>query len=328
MTVTVEAGVTLEQLASALAAHGQFLPVRPASGLGGTVGGMLAANDQGMLRHGFGTARDWLIGIAVVQADGTLARAGGRVVKNVAGYDLGKVFIGSLGTLGVIAEATFKLAPLPQAEAGRAVTVASPHAAAMLLLAARDESLALHSAELLSPPAAERVCGERRWAALLRVAGGSAAVARTLQDAGDLADGMHGNVIEVDVAGAMAAWEACFAPRGLAMRCSVLPSQVADAVDALAATDDDALISATLGAGVIRVRLPHSQANGLSDVDAVRRIVGEFGGHIMVESAPPELKATLDVFGAARGDFAIMRRLKDAFDPGRILAPGRFLGRL
>ena len=168
LTVTVEAGCTLSSLQAHLAAHGQFLPLDPPAGGDVTVGGVLAANAQGALRHGFGTARDWLIGIEVVQADGTVVRSGGRVVKNVAGYDMAKLYVGSLGTLGVIARATFKVAPLPVAETTIAVACRSAHAAGIVLLSAHDAGLALHSAELLSPAAASAVLGDKRWTALLQ----------------------------------------------------------------------------------------------------------------------------------------------------------------
>lgn len=328
MTVTVEAGVTLAQLASELAAHGQFLPLRPTDGSDCTIGGMLATNDQGTARYAFGTARDWLIGITLVCADGTLARSGGRVVKNVAGYDLGKLLIGSLGTLGVITEATFKVAPLPAADVAFASSFASPHACAMFLLAARDESLALNAAELLSPVAAESMIDSRRWSVFLRIAGGSGAVERTLRDVRELADSLRGDVADLAAVDAAAAWERCMAPAAVALRCAVLPSQVADAVDAIAELDEEALISATLGAGVIRIRYPHEPEAPSERIDDVRVVVARFGGSAVVERAPASVKAGIDVFGPSRRDFAIMGRLKDAFDPEGILAPGRFLGRL
>ena len=328
MTVTVEGGVTVAQLASALAAHGQFLPLRPADGSDCTIGGLLATNDQGMLRHAFGTARDWLIGITLVRADGIVARSGGRVVKNVAGYDIGKLLIGSLGTLGVIAEATFKVAPLPAAGVAFATAFASPHAAAMFLLAARDESLALHAAELLSPAVAESVIGSRRWSVLLKIAGGSGAVERTLRDVRELADALRGDVADLAEHDAAAAWERCMTPGGLALRCALLPSQVADAVDALAELDAEGLISATLGAGVVRIRYPRVPEASARRIDDVRAVVARLGGSAVVERAPASVKAGIDVFGPSRRDFAIMRRLKDAFDPEGLLAPGRFLGRL
>lgn len=114
MTATVESGVRMVDLQSELASHGQQLPLDPPGMELATIGGLLGADVSGPLRHAYGTARDWLIGIRVAHADGSVSKAGGRVVKNVSGYDMHKLYVGSLGSLGVIVEATFKLAALPR----------------------------------------------------------------------------------------------------------------------------------------------------------------------------------------------------------------------
>ncbi|HEX5479083.1 MAG TPA: FAD-binding oxidoreductase [Dehalococcoidia bacterium] len=332
LTVTVEAGCRLGALQAALASHGQFLPLDPpAAGDDATVGGVLAANAQGALRHRFGTARDWLIGTDVVQGDGTLVHAGGRVVKNVAGYDMTKLYAGSLGTLGVIARATFKVAPLPAAETTLAVSCRSAHAAGIVLLSAHDAGLALHCGELLSPAAAALVLGDERWTALVRVSGGARAVERSVREIRDFADGLQETASEREPAPAWAAWGAAFAPAGLSMRASVAPSAVPDAVDALdeALAPAGAVISATLSAGLVRIALP--EASDIAARDAYERaeeIARGYGGTLLVDAAPARLKAAIDVFGPARGDFPIMRRLKQQLDPGGSLAPGRFVGRL
>ena len=116
MTATVQAGMTLADFQAHLAKAGQWLPVDPPDPETVTIGGLLAKNLNGPRRFGCGTVRDWLIGVAVVLADGRLIRNGGKVVKNVAGFDLCRLFIGARDTLGIIVEATFKLLPLPEAE--------------------------------------------------------------------------------------------------------------------------------------------------------------------------------------------------------------------
>ena len=125
LTATVEAGISLAALQRELAPGGKFLPLEAPLAERATLGGILAANASGPLRYGYGLPRDWLIGISVVTADGVEAKAGGKVVKNVTGYDLNKLYIGSLGTLGVIVEATFKLAPRPAALAALAAGFSS-----------------------------------------------------------------------------------------------------------------------------------------------------------------------------------------------------------
>src|SRR5262245_9212476 len=117
MTVTAEAGMTLSALAGVLASQRQWLPLDPACQNDMTIGGLIAADRSGPLRFAYGKVRDWLIGVRVVTADGQVIRGGGRVVKNVAGYDLPKLFAGSFGSLGLVVEATFKVRPLPEREA-------------------------------------------------------------------------------------------------------------------------------------------------------------------------------------------------------------------
>src|SRR6185295_5876810 len=116
LTVTVQAGMRLAALQARLGAEGQMLALDPAAADRATIGGLIAANASGPLRLVYGTARDLVIGTRVVNADGVISKAGGRVVKNVAGYDLNKLYVGSLGTVGVVVELSFKLHPLPQAQ--------------------------------------------------------------------------------------------------------------------------------------------------------------------------------------------------------------------
>src|SRR5262249_8362846 len=123
MTVTVEAGVTVAELQRTLAERSQFLPLDPPLAARATLGGTVAANVSGPWRAGYGTAPDWLIGLRIAAADGQVVKGGGRVVKNVAGYDLCKLYTGSLGTLGVLYELTFKVMPRPEASAVAAVPV-------------------------------------------------------------------------------------------------------------------------------------------------------------------------------------------------------------
>ncbi|MEX0749916.1 MAG: FAD-binding oxidoreductase, partial [Dehalococcoidia bacterium] len=232
LTVTVEPGVRLDDLQTLLATSNQFLPLDPPCGNDATVGGLIASAAFGPLRHGFGTVRDWLIGVRVVHADGAISKAGGRVVKNVAGYEMTKLYTGSLGTLGVISEATFKLMPSPAARQTVAAYFHSPHAAATFAFAAQDAGLSLEAAELLSPPGAFAVLGQSRWAVLLRVGGSPGGVARTLREMTSLANGLHASVEHIDN-DAWRRWSDVFTPGELALRVSVQPFAVADAVEVL-----------------------------------------------------------------------------------------------
>ncbi len=329
MTVTVEPGVRLVELQRRLGEHGQFLPLDPACGGAATVGGVLAANAGGPLRHAFGTARDWLIGLRVVHADGSASKSGGRVVKNVAGYDMHKLHVGAHGTLGVIVEATFKLAPLPVMRRTVAWSCASSSVACMIALAAWDVGLALHRLEVLSPDAASAVAGASAWTLLAELAGGAAAVERSERDLGAIAARHDASPMATTDDAVWQRWRDAFQPQELSLGATVLPSQVAGAIEAIiASTNAPVQLSATVAAGVVRARI-----GGISDetaaalVERLRRELPE-GAALAVESASPGVKHRIDVFGATRGDFEIMRRLKEQFDPRGVLSPGRMLGRL
>lgn len=330
MTVTVQPGVRLSTLQSHLAAHHQFLPLDPAGDERSTVGGVVGANASGPFRHAHGTVRDWLIGIRVAHADGTVSAGGGRVVKNVSGYDMPKLYVGSIGTLGVISEMTFKLAPLPPEETAVQVACRSAGDAAALILRANDAGLAIHAAELLSPDAARHVISETAWTVLLRVAGVSRGVQRSLRDLRTLAADAGTSIKERPAGAVWPAWAAAFAPRALSARISLLPSDVAPAIDAITTVlgQHAAAISATVAGGVIRVVVDPPPTDEAMLVARLRAAIDTRGGTLLVDAASTATKREIDVFGPPRPEFAITKRLKELFDPERVLAPGRFWGRL
>jgi glycolate oxidase FAD binding subunit len=297
---------------------------------GPTVGGVIAADASGPLRHAHGTVRDWLLGIEMVLADGTAIRSGGRVVKNVSGYDLHKLFVGSLGTLGIITEATLKVMPSARADEVIAAGFRSPRAAASVILASRDAGLAVRAAELLSPAAAYALDGHHGWTALIRLGGSPAAVERSTRDLRALTAEAGGTVRDArrDV---WFDWQRLFAPDVLAVRISMRPSHIGEAVDVLDRRFAGASprISATVAAGLVRLQLtPGRDARVATLVERCREVALRYGGFAVVEAAPPSYKREHDVFGPLRSDAPIMRRLKEEFDPKRLLAPGRFVGRL
>jgi len=331
LTVTVEPGLRMDELQRALAVHGQFLPLDPPVAVESTIGGILGANAYGPLRHAFGTARDWLIGTRVVHADGSLSKSGGRVVKNVTGYDMHKLYVGSIGTLGVLVEATLKVAPLPHSESTLAIACRSASHGAELVLAAHDAGLALHAAELLSPPASHAVLGRSSWCALMRVAGGEGAVARSLREIDGAAAAAAAAIETLESATAWGAWSTVFRPRELSVRISVMPSRVGDAMQVLdrRLAGGSAQLSATVTAGLIRASLEaSSDGQAIAVLDAAHEVATQFDGSMVIDAAQTGVKIGIDVFGPTRSDFAIMSRLKDEFDPKRILSPGRFAGRL
>lgn len=329
MTVTVQAGAPLASVQAVLAKHGQFLPLDPPGAASATIGGIVAANAFGPSRHAFGTARDWLIGTRVAHADGSESKSGGRVVKNVAGYDMHKLYVGSVGTLGIIIQMTFKVAPLPHARRVCALAIGDAAMAGRIALAARDRGLALHALELLSPTAAHRIGAGSTWTLLFLVGGGGRAVDRTLREIDSLGRSCGASMAEPGEA-AWDAWSDAFSPGAVALRLSAAPSETATLVERLDRryAGDGARISATIAAGVTRVRFDDiPAARGPALVTIAREVAARHHGTCVIEAAPPAIKAAAgDVFGPRRDDFVIMRRLKDALDPGGVLSPGRFIG--
>ncbi|MFF4124981.1 FAD-binding oxidoreductase [Microbispora rosea] len=332
LVVRAQAGVTVEALARALAEEGQELALDvPVPGT--TVGGLLATGIAGPRRFRHGTARDLLIGVTVVLADGTIAKSGGKVVKNVAGYDLGKLFTGSYGTLGIIADATFRLHPLPAARAWVTATVERPVTETGQVMSAADVLLTAVPAVTESPlePSAVEIDWpdvEGPCTVAILVEGAAAAErGKTLCEL--MGEPMGGTA---EVAEEPPPWwnrlpssddDTLLELRiGVSSLPHLLPvmRQAADASGARPA------IRGSLAAGTLHIGLrglPHEIAGftGLVRDDAE----GMFGGRVVVLAAPPEAARRLDRWGHA-GALHLMRRVKERFDPDRRLSPGRFVG--
>lgn len=312
LTVTVRSGTPLASLREALRAHGQFLPIDPPHvGRGATVGGIIAANSDGFGRYRYGGIRDLLLGIRAALPDGTVARAGGRVVKNVAGYDLNKLFIGSLGTLGVIVEATFKILPIPPVVRAASATFASAGAAfgaadaivrtSLRPIAVVVERTADRHWRLVLAAAGEAAPVERAMAELARAAGTGGVAPETHDDAevvlGPLRelvdDGTPGSVVRVAVP---LSAQALFA-------------------EAAVRSDRDARIVADAASGIVLVELREEGA-----VDGLLAAARVLGGNGRIERT---MVARVDAASFEPPGAFLMRRLKDAFDPTGILEPGR-----
>ena len=341
LTVSVEAGVRLAGLQETLAPAGQFLAVDPPEP-GATAGGVIAANASGPRRLRYGTVRDLLIGVTVVLADGTVAHSGGKVVKNVAGYDLGKLFTGSLGTLGLIAEATFRLHPRQPASRVVRLEVDQPAQAGAAVLELLGCQLVPSALELAWPSQAEpgtllvlfegiEPSAQGQAEAAVRLLGGTGA-ARVLD--------------QEEAAGALATlgalpWQlAWWTGDGgvelpddeVGVKLACVPGELAGAVEDLrAAAERQRLRLAIAGRAastVLHAALRRGDAAALAAAvqDARERLAGR-GGSLVVLAAPPEVKRHLDVWGPIHGGtLALARHVKQRFDPNGTMSPGRFVG--
>ena len=354
MTVTVEAGITLAELQQELGAARQFVPLESPNDGRATVGGTLSTGSVGAMAHAYGPPRDWLIGIGVVGAGGLATKAGGRVVKNVTGYDLNKLYTGSMGTLGVIVEASFKVSPLQPEEcllavpfptmedataAGRAA-LSSP-AGPMTYLAV-THGLARHllssqTGVTLSQDLGEGVGG----LGLCFFYGREGAVRRRVEETSAILmdEGANG-VSLASSEGAQQArrwatdlgWRDDFVPT-LSLRISaqrrVIPS-VAEACLRVRLPETPPEVLVDPGFGTVRVLFwGESDDEGIIEaVEETRRVTGRLGATTVVEVCHPAVKGKMDVWGEEPGSMEIMRRIKEQFDPQGILNRGRFLGRM
>jgi glycolate oxidase FAD binding subunit len=348
LTVTVQAGIRLGALQERLRAEGQMLALDPAAADRATIGGIIAANASGPLRYLYGSARDLVIGTRVVNADGVISKAGGRVVKNVAGYDLNKLYVGSLGTLGIVVELSFKLHPLPQSEGVLLASFASIEAAAEAIAKIYRSPLNPAAIELLDARAAVEVRPDLRIAesGCLLVAVGAGfekAVDRQLRDMGEMCGAAETQTVR-DTDSIQPIWRglrelADPSAAGIALlKAAVPPARSAAALGVLrrAATDlgFSPALQARAGTGVVYLRLAPA-AWGAETIAALVTLVGRArdyargeSGSVVVEACPTEAKRDLDVWGDPGNAFSVMQALKRNLDPKGTLNPGRFVGRL
>ena len=323
--VRVQAGVKLETLQEKLAEADQMLALDPPE-RGATVGGMVAANASGPRRLRYGTVRDLIIGITVVLADGTVAKAGGKVVKNVAGYDLGKLFTGSLGTLGVIADCNFRLHPRPESARTVTVEVETPQAA-------RDAARAIVHSQVEATAVELHWDGETKLVSVLleSIPGGIEAKEERarflLEPFGEvrtLSDEEGDNLGPLDPPGTES--------EDVAVKISAPPAELTavleSTIDAAERRGVTARFTGHAGTGVTFAGLSGEEEALVEVVQEVRDIWTRRGGSVVVRSAPAPFKEKLDVWGPA-GDYGgLLRRVKEKFDPGYAMNPGRFVGGL
>jgi glycolate oxidase FAD binding subunit len=317
MTVTAEAGMPLAELNRQLATHRQFLPIESAFDTA-TVGGIVATNDSGPMRHRFGTPRDLLIGVTLAMTDGRLVKAGGTVVKNVAGYDLGKLVSGSHGTLAAIVDATFKLLPIPLAS----TTLVATYADGISLahdVAALDRS----QVELTAFDVSASSGG--RWILLMRMSSSPAATAAQATEARRL---LTSAPMEVSGDEERTLWEeqirAPWTNGGTIARLSWLPSKlpaVIAMVSRLAQSGCrvEAFTGRAVGSGLLQ--LEGDESTTASAIAALR--ASQDVGHVVVLRATSRLKSQVDVWGPASDTMEVARTLKRMFDPAEILNAGR-----
>ncbi|HEX2665334.1 MAG TPA: FAD-binding oxidoreductase [Candidatus Acidoferrum sp.] len=337
LTVTVEAGCTIETLQQTLARHGQRLALDPLWPGKATVGGILSTNDSGALRLRFGALRDLIIGVTIALADGTLASSGGKVVKNVAGYDLPKLVTGAFGTLGVITRAVFRLHPLPRLSRSFAISASNPEEAQKIVLAIQDSELA--PVALQSHFSAETspvidILFEGTEAGLDAQANQLGALCRSARSSLAQVHSEPRSASNPNARSCSSPWNArqdlwSFSnpAENAIAKVSALPADLARSTELIrhAAESSRAnwrlLVYAT-GLGWLRVAGPADALNRA--LTLLRADFEKMGGSLAVLHRPPNMQ-TFDAWGLSGDSLPLMRAVKSRLDPSGTLNPGRFV---
>ncbi len=336
LTVSVEAGMTAGGLAERLAGRRQWLPMDPPGWRRRTLGGMIATNAAGPLRARYGALRDLVLGVRFVQADGVVTWGGARVVKSVTGYDVPKLMVGALGTLGVLCELTLRLQPMPEAEQTWLAPFTSVEAAQAFAARVVNSPLQPMRLELLNE-AALRVCQAPSAPFGVAVAIGSAHPA--VREQGEaLAVLASGEKVRVAAVGEdlWTRYDAALTPAEdeVILRIGSLPSRLADTVEvierAFPAAERAVLITGCAALGSLRVAITGADVETVKRlVEEMRGLTADFGGAVVVESAPTSVRAAFDPWGPVEpAALGLMRAIKQEFDARGVLNPGRFVGGL
>jgi glycolate oxidase FAD binding subunit len=366
LTLSVEAGHSLNKLMGVLGDHQQFLPLFVPYFSKTTVGGTIASGVDSPLRQFYGTARDYVLGMEYVNGEGVLAKTGGRVVKNVSGYDLHKLMIGALGTLGVIVSVNFKTFPAPVASRGFVATFESAERALEMRKRVAHSALTPLTMEILSPRVAELFASEaaarmgtgtlptsvispKHWAFTSGYAGNEKVLARYESELRGMAEqfgAAQTTVLDDNTRPPAFSRKREFIPIALStasspattmMKISVQPTRMKEALaEAGQAADANSLPWAALvrGLGIIYLALlpgDRSEESRSRVVNATNRIIAagaKLDANVTIPWAPAEWKSALEIWGLGRKDFPQMQKVKKVFDPHGIMAPGRFVGGL
>jgi len=356
LTLSVDAGIGLEQLAEVLARQNQFVPLAVPFFDECTVGGTIASGIASALRPGYGSARDFLLGAEFVNGTGALTKSGGRVVKNVTGYDLHKLLIGSLGTLAVITRLNFRTFPLPRGYGRLSVTFSSVESILRFRAMVAKSPLTPSSFEILDPEASQRLLESRKdrtaappswfapelWHVFVGFEGTDPILRRYSSDLAqyaeqcgaanwNLLDEARGKIIGKDLQ-EFPRFLASASPAATIFKLSALPVLPPDILNLCAGAQRRAIPcclfannSGPLYFALQPARLDEVTIAALVEISAeVFEFASAHRGQASIPFCPSELKRHVNIWGPAREDANLMRRVKNAFDPDKIFAPGRF----
>jgi glycolate oxidase FAD binding subunit len=364
LTLSVEAGVPLANLAPVLAEHKQFLPLAVPFANRATVGGTLASGIDTPLRNSYGMPRDYILGMEFVTGQGVLAKSGGRVVKNVTGYDLHKLMIGALGTLAIVTSVNFKTFPRPGLSRGFLASFSDGDGALEMRRRVAESLLRPTTLEILDPrmaqifsrmappgqpalPAPGPWFPRTLWSVAISFEGHQHVIKRYASELEAMAETAGATATQVlNDETKPIVWDRLqesipitleSSPATTILRISVLPSRLQDIfrrARQIAEADELPIALLARGVGICRCAFlpPRRDLEALQKLakacKAVFEATGQAGGRAIIEWCPLELKRAMNVWGGPREDFALMQKVKKVFDPHRVLSPGRFVGGL
>lgn len=346
MVITVEAGATLGAIQAELARHNQWLPWDPPLPNQATIGGLLASSASGPLRLGYGSPRDWTLGLRVALGDGRIVKSGARVVKNVAGYDAHKLHLGALGTLGVIVEATFKLAPLPAHRQTILIAFTEPRALMGAVEQLRSTPLQPIAMVVLNDQAEHNIPALETFLSgqpthlviVARYAGSAGGVYRQIHEAARRCTELGARTIELSEEDDKPLWAAIAnlgAPahnETLLLRAGAPPgaqftlARLMEQIPAGRGWRSERMLLAGIGLKYSRWHINGAPVDCVIEaLDELRSGLTVVGGYAVIEEAPTTLSSALDRWGPAPETIEIMQTLRRSWDPAGSLNPGRYL---
>jgi len=326
LTATVDAGLTLDELNRVTAGERQWLPLDPPGLNSSSLGAIAACNSSGALRLGFGTPRDYVIGMQLVHADGTTSKSGGRVAKNVAGYDMNKLYVGSFGTLAIITQLTLKLRPLPDYSSSLLITARHRdllHQLARRVLTSELQPSSVVLIRRLSVPALTNLPDD---SLLIRFIDNQRAVEHQVEWVKRAIDsGYTMSVLDRHLASSVWTEVADFDSSSIRVKLSVPLSAAAVEFETAFAAHPECVAAADIGTGIMRLAFDSSADGVVGSIKRLRASVVAAKGSLVIEKAPAQARREADAWGDVGSTAALMRSIKDRFDPQSLLNPGRFV---
>ncbi len=332
LTVTVEAGMKLADLQTILRSHQQFLPIDPLYADTATIGGIVATADTGSWRQRYGGIRDLVLGLSFIRADGEIAKAGGRVVKNVAGYDLMKLFTGAYGTLGLISQVTFRTYPLPESSQTLLLTGESD-AIAKAIQTIRNSGLTPTALDLLSPSIIGQWELGENMGLVVRFQTIAPSIEQQTTQVRAVAQKLNLTVSNYSDEDEIFLWQRLSKTipnpgtnTTIICKIGIAPHKAVDFLQQLSAISTDKTLGIIHGgSGVGQLRL---EGEDLDVLQRVRSHLGQHQGFLTILTAPQSIKQQIDVWGYTGNAVHTMQTIKHKFDPNNILNPGRFVGNI